>query len=210
MKRSEIIAALKENNIPFKGNASNASLMALLPVKAEIMSETETIVPEKQHILFSVGIDQKNIEGAGIDNQIKVDLEFIYDEKQPLNLRQVAGNFANKLYSVIRLLPLRSKGYNLSILIDNQLVTNVRHKIDAKINFTNPVDIAAGLLGVLLQQFDTSNGEELFTGVVNNSGELQLVAQKYGLNSNTPLFQMMKAIEAKKAETKKAFKELNA
>lgn len=199
MKRSEIIAALKAANIPFKGNAKNSELLALLPVKAEIM-ETET---EKKfdHITFTIAIDQTHVEG-GMLNQLKFHSEYLVPDGEVLNIRQIAGNFANKIFSAVKLLPKRSKGYNLSLHIDNQLVVNVRHKIDAKINFTNPVDMASGLLMVIASQFSTTNGEELFTSGVQNSGEVVFMAKKFGINPELPLYMIEKEVEKNRKSRK--------
>ena len=207
MKRPEIIAALKAANIQFKGNAKNSELLALLPVKAEIIQpENEK---KSDHITFTIGIDQSHIEG-GIQNQLRFESTYIVPEGEVLNIRQIAGNFANKIFSAIKLLPKRSKGYNLSLHIDNQLVVNVRHKIDAKINFTNPVDMASGLLMVIAQQFNSNNGEELFSANVENTGEIILMAKKFGINPKLPFFMIEKKLDEKRKVRKAEIKALNA
>lgn len=219
MKRSQMIQLLKENNIPFKGNATNTVLADLVSHIVQRETPTEVVTAEiieepagHETISMKISIDQVGLgadKGLG-DNRLDYYLDVTVLQGQTMDLRKIAGNFAKQVYAGIQLLKDRSKGYNISFSIDNQLIANVRHGVNGRIPVGNPIDLAYCLLNLIVSQFDTSSGAELFGETVDNAGEVKLMLKKFNLDESMPLVFAQKAISNHRKGVKKAYAPVKA
>lgn len=193
------IALLKE-----MGHAATEKKVKFLQ---EMAGEAVEVVPDRLHM--AICIDQVGIEGGSITGQLVYEREVLQYPGQPLDLAKIAGGLANQVAWGIRAIKEKSKGFNVSFKVDNQLVANVRAKDAGRITFRNPIDMAHKLLQFIAIQFDQANAEGLLLGNNVNSAEIAALNRRFGVPANKPLILAVKDYDAKRKATKKAYAEMN-
>jgi hypothetical protein len=148
------------------------------------------VVVEEKHDRFSMRIDIDQIgldKNGALSSPLMFTLEAVKHNNVPLNLQQIAGQFAQLISGGIMGLPNIGSGYNVNFFIDNQLQKNVTMRGAGHLQFSNATKLAHGILNILGSIFDEENAEGLLTGEIRNSGEIELLCKQLGISEPLPM-----------------------
>jgi hypothetical protein len=188
-------------------NFNHITMATKKAAKAIVTAPIEAVVVKKvENFSLKLGIDQV---GADIENPLTdrmyFQLEVSKEEGKALNLRKIAGQFANMVWSWTKGIKGRNKGFNVTFFVDNNLVESVSMKGGGKIHFSNAASLAGDLWRNLCSQFDLEASEGLLTGEVEHTEEVRMAAKQLGLQSQNlpfsymePLFEINRKVIAKK------------
>jgi hypothetical protein len=136
-------------------------------------------------LTFKIGIDQI---GADVDGAVSDKMFFeltVTKGAEPLNIAGIAARLGRQVWSTIKHLKTKRQGFNVTFLLDNQLVANQSMKAAGTIKFTNPVNTMFGILGLLAVQFDDMNAEGFITGNFENTPEISMLCRQLGIKSGS-------------------------
>lgn len=160
---------------------------------------------------FRIAIDQKGLDADGaVSEAVAFDLSVQVSKNKPLDVALVAGRYAQQIMAAIRHFKTRRHGFNMQFAINNQLIANSQMKGAGNLKFTNPVDLAFSIAGLLKAQFDTESGEALLTGNIQHSAEYAMFVDKLGLQQakQLPSFVGDVVIDAKRKNLKRKYSEM--
>lgn len=149
-------------------------------------------------------LDQKGIAVKNPDKEsiLLSPLEFTatVTDCTKVSLANVAGMTANKMYFLLRSIPSRKYGFNLSFFMDDKLTDNVSFQSKATIRYTNDREIAFGLLNILVAAFNRDN-TGMITGQATQGSEVKQLLSVIGLKAtNLPLFLSLEALNIKRKQ----------
>lgn len=173
------------------------------PKKAE-KKAVKQAEPKVKSLKVKFVLDQKGIAVKNPDKEsiLLSPLEFTatVTDASKLSLANVAGTMANKMYFLLRSIPSRKYGFNLSFFMDDKLTDNVSYHSKVTIRYTNDREIAFGLLNILVAAFNRDN-TGMITGQATQGKEVKELLSIIGLKAtNLPLFLSLEALNIKRKQ----------